>query len=153
MKLTCDLCGGELQMQAGGQRACCANCGLEYSQERLVEMLKDNTQVRPEVKQEQQEPRIRKLFLKRKFNLSGCAVKAAVYLDGEQCAILGARTETCVPISEGPHEIVVRLATGAGLVELNNVSFQVADYDVCGLLYLKQTAFTASWVFEVQKVL
>ena len=151
MKLTCDLCGGELQMKAGGQGACCANCGLEYSKDRLLEMLNGNTQAAPEVKQKPKEPQIRKLFLKRKFNLTGCVAKAAVYLDGEQCAILGARGEACVPISVGSHEVIVRIATGAGLVELEKVTFQVKDRDVVGLLYLKQTAFTASWVFEVRE--
>lgn len=48
MKLTCDLCGGELQMNACGQGACCANCGLEYSKERLMEMLNSGTTVNPE---------------------------------------------------------------------------------------------------------
>lgn len=39
MKLTCDICGGELEMRAGGQGAVCANCGLAYSLERLKEKL------------------------------------------------------------------------------------------------------------------
>ena len=38
-KLQCDLCGGPLTVQAGGQRAVCGNCGLEYPMERLRELL------------------------------------------------------------------------------------------------------------------
>ena len=38
-KLQCDLCGGALTVQAGGQRAACENCGLEYPMERLRELL------------------------------------------------------------------------------------------------------------------
>lgn len=37
-KLQCDLCGGPLTVQAGGQRAVCGNCGLVYSAERLREL-------------------------------------------------------------------------------------------------------------------
>lgn len=39
MKLTCDLCGSDLQMNPGGQSATCVNCGLEYPKERLLEIL------------------------------------------------------------------------------------------------------------------
>lgn len=153
MKLTCVLCGGELQMKAGGQRACCANCGLEYSKERLMEMLQSDTSAAPipEPVCEPVKSQMHNFYIKRKFNLTGSLAKASIYLDGEQCAILGASGEACVPISVGTHEVVVRIATGAGLVEMESVTFQVKDRDVAGLLYLKQTAFTASWVFEVRE--
>lgn len=39
MKLTCDLCGGPLQMNAGAQDASCKNCGLCYSLEILRQKL------------------------------------------------------------------------------------------------------------------
>ena len=39
MKLTCDLCGGALQMNLGGQDATCKSCGLVYSLARLQEKL------------------------------------------------------------------------------------------------------------------
>lgn len=39
MKLTCDLCGGPLQMNAGAQDASCKNCGLCYSLEMLRQKL------------------------------------------------------------------------------------------------------------------
>lgn len=39
MKLTCDLCGGQLLMGGGGQSASCTVCGLLYSMERLREKL------------------------------------------------------------------------------------------------------------------
>jgi len=35
MKLTCDLCGSELEMKGSG--AVCRNCGLEYGEDRLKE--------------------------------------------------------------------------------------------------------------------
>jgi hypothetical protein len=40
MKLTCDLCGGALQMNAGAQDASCKNCGMCYPLEMLRERLK-----------------------------------------------------------------------------------------------------------------
>ena len=40
MKISCDLCGGELQMEAGGQGARCTVCGMVYSLERLREKWK-----------------------------------------------------------------------------------------------------------------
>ncbi|MBE6982048.1 MAG: hypothetical protein E7437_07010 [Ruminococcaceae bacterium] len=39
MKLTCDLCGGNLQVEAGGTGASCVSCGLTYSMERLREKM------------------------------------------------------------------------------------------------------------------
>ena len=48
MKLTCDLCGGALEMNLGGQGATCTTCGLTYSMGRLREMLKGNTTVQSE---------------------------------------------------------------------------------------------------------
>lgn len=152
MKLICDLCGGELQMKTGGQSACCINCGLEYSKERLLEMLKGGTPADPnpvaEPVQKPVESQMRNLFLKRKFNLSGCAAKAAIYLDGQLCAVLTARGEACVPVSEGEHEISVRI----GVFVLESLKFTVTDRDLCGLLYLKQKAITAEWVFEVSQL-
>ena len=35
MKLICDLCGGELRMQAG--KTVCSVCGIEYAEERIQE--------------------------------------------------------------------------------------------------------------------
>lgn len=46
-KLQCDLCGGALTVQAGGQRAVCGNCGLEYPMERLRELLADGKETAP----------------------------------------------------------------------------------------------------------
>lgn len=40
MKITCDLCGGALQMNLGGQSATCTSCGLVYTMDRLREKLK-----------------------------------------------------------------------------------------------------------------
>jgi len=42
MKLVCDICGGELEMEVGGKRAKCVNCGMTYSIERLKEKLNPN---------------------------------------------------------------------------------------------------------------
>lgn len=47
MKLTCDLCGGTLQVNLGGQGATCTVCGLGHTMERLREKLNGQS-VRPE---------------------------------------------------------------------------------------------------------
>ncbi len=39
MRITCDLCGGELQVNPGGKGAACTVCGLGYTMERLREKL------------------------------------------------------------------------------------------------------------------
>lgn len=39
-KITCDLCGGTLQIDAGGQSASCMDCGMPHSIERVREKLK-----------------------------------------------------------------------------------------------------------------
>lgn len=41
MKVNCDLCGGTLLMNLGGQGATCMSCGLGYEMARLREKLKD----------------------------------------------------------------------------------------------------------------
>lgn len=152
MKLTCDLCGSELQMNAGGQSATCSNCGLEYSRERLLEMLNGSIPAEPVVVPDPvvkpAQPKMRNFYMKRKFNLSGCAAKAAVFLDGQPCAILTARGEACVPISEGDHEVSVRI----GVYVLESLKFTVRDRDVMGLLYLDQKAFSAQFVFEISQL-
>ena len=38
MKVKCDLCGGELEVQRGGS-AVCMDCGLRHSMDRLNEMV------------------------------------------------------------------------------------------------------------------
>ena len=41
MKIKCDICNGELMIEAGGKLALCMNCGMHYSIERLKEELKE----------------------------------------------------------------------------------------------------------------
>lgn len=158
MKLTCDLCGGALQMTPGGGLAHCVNCGLEYSQERLQEKLQSAAPVTPAAPvspaapyvpvEQPARPRMRTLHLKRKFNLSGCAAKVAVYLDGVQCAVLGARGQADVPIAEGAHVIQVQVV-GVTVTQLKPISFLVRDRDVTGTFYVKQQAFTGDWAFDI----
>jgi len=40
-KLQCDICGGNLIMQAGGELAKCDSCGMEFSKERLCEKVQE----------------------------------------------------------------------------------------------------------------
>lgn len=149
MKLTCDLCGGALEMDASGQKASCVNCGMEYTKERLMEKLNENKGGKASAEAPDSKPIMHNLFLKRKFNLSGCIAKVEVILDGKRCAILGSRGEACVPVSEGEHEIFVRVV-GPVITELQKQKFCVKDQDVYGLFYLRQTAFSGTWMFELR---
>ena len=37
-KLQCDICGGQIEMQSGGQNGICVNCGTAYSLDRMKEL-------------------------------------------------------------------------------------------------------------------
>jgi len=37
-KLQCDICGGTLEMQSGGNKCICSNCGMTYATERVKEI-------------------------------------------------------------------------------------------------------------------
>ncbi len=60
--IKCDLCGGALTMLKGGQSAVCKNCGMEYSLERVREMMAAGAPVKPPepVAQMTDEPKIQK---------------------------------------------------------------------------------------------
>lgn len=47
MKLTCDICNGDLEIVAGGKGAVCKSCGLAYSVERLKEKLGSQSAAKP----------------------------------------------------------------------------------------------------------
>jgi predicted RNA-binding Zn-ribbon protein involved in translation (DUF1610 family) len=38
-KMKCDICGGQIEIQADGKRGVCLNCGTAYSLDRMREML------------------------------------------------------------------------------------------------------------------
>lgn len=52
MALKCDVCGGPLTVHPGGQGAYCPDCGLNYTMERLQNMLKEQ-KAAPMVEEEQ----------------------------------------------------------------------------------------------------
>ena len=53
--ITCDLCGGRLQIDAGGQSASCTECGMPHSIERVREKLSADVQGKtPEHQKERQ---------------------------------------------------------------------------------------------------
>lgn len=58
MKLVCDLCGGALQMNSGGQGATCTGCGLTYSMERLREKLGHSQQAVSPAEPNKQLPKV-----------------------------------------------------------------------------------------------
>ena len=151
MKLTCELCGDELQMCSGGQSARCVGCGMEYPKARLMEMLNGDAPVQTEHAVQTGGAQMRYLFLERKFSFCGAGSQAHFYLDGQHCAALGAKGQASVLVSEGTHELQICLATNSGVVtmEMQPVTFHVRNRDLRGLFYLKRGAITANWVFEV----
>ncbi len=60
MKIKCDLCGGELLMDAGGQTASCVDCGMKHSVERVREKLATHEVKEPSVPDEK--PIVEEIF-------------------------------------------------------------------------------------------
>ncbi len=48
MKLTCDICNGDLEIVPGGIGAICKSCGLTYSVKRLKEKLESQPKAKPD---------------------------------------------------------------------------------------------------------
>ena len=96
MKLTCDLCGSELQMNADSQGATCTGCGMNYALDTLRQKL--NAQPQPPTPSNSvfspcapeqpvsQQPATRELILNRKFDLQAMLFAVTVVLDGEEVA-------------------------------------------------------------------
>lgn len=160
MKLTCDICGGELEMKTGGQGAVCKTCGLAYSVEVLKEKMAASGGAGVRTSHTAEEPIYdcksyevltaqpkRMLRLKSKRSLTLFVAQA--YLDGEPCAVLKGTGSTAeIPVSQGEHEIAFRIAT-AQLDELGPMTFRVDDKDWNGVLYLQRGAFRANYKFEM----
>ncbi len=149
MKLTCDLCGGTLQMNAGGKGAACAGCGMTYSMDALREKLGAAGSGSGVPVSAAAAPVMRLLRIRRKPSLT--IFKAAVLLDGKIAGMLGgAGSVTAFELPEGLHTISFQVASGAGLTETDAMTFTVADRDLSGVFYLKRNAFSAQWRFEFE---
>lgn len=160
MKLTCDVCGGELQMAFGGQSALCVNCGITYSIDRLREKLgvknddsangANHTQFTQNSSDDPAPTHY--LRIKRKVDLFVC--KAAVIIDGQQCAILeNPGKETVIPISAGTHKVFIRVASAAGITDMDELTFRVNDRDWYGEFWLHRGAFKATYKFDLKELL
>ena len=79
MKLTCDICGGELEMQSGGNKVVCVDCGMTYSVSRVKEKLRGQHK---EIKREVNAFRIRVDDVKKPFLSRDCRIMGTV-LEGE----------------------------------------------------------------------
>ena len=146
MKLTCDLCGGALQMDKDGQSAVCTQCGIAYPMERLREKL--GAQPAGAASTQAETARVLRILRKRTTVL----FKAVVLLDGEVCAELGKPgSVTEIPVAPGAHEISFRVATAAGVTEMDALRFQVGSRDLRGVFALKRGAFRAGFTFELQE--
>ena len=168
MKLTCDICNSDLQMSADGQSAVCVNCGVAYPIERLREKLNNyntaNVQYSNEQYQNNQyysdqnyqpqnaympaEEPVQYLRIKRKIDLY--VNKYAVIIDGQQKYILeGQGKETVIPITQGPHTIIVQSAGAGGIINLGELGFVVNNRDWYGEIWLARGAFRAKEKFQM----
>lgn len=161
MKLTCDLCNGELQMNPGGQQASCTQCGLTYSLERLKEKMTAFGKAAPEATT-QEEPSVHKdqdasaskpdrnLRIHRKMTF--IAFTAQVYLDGKLCATLkNTSSPVDIPVSQGDHEILIQVTTMSGTNDVGPTFFRVGDRDWDGVFYIRRRMFGAEANFEMRQ--
>ena len=164
MKLTCDLCGGELQMNLDGQGAVCVNCGMTYSVEHLRKKLKAQPvkaekpdvihpeQDIPAAQWEKVDPApVRQLYIKRKVDLLVLS-KVVVILDGQQVGTLAGQGKvSAIPVSQGLHKIIFRMVDGSGITDMDEMTFRVGDYDWYGEFGLHRGAFKAEYRFEMRE--
>ena len=176
MKLTCDICGGTLQMNSGGTGATCVNCGMTYSVDRLREKLggpadipdaayapvENSPEPIPDAeiihdvndyeKKASASAPLRTLRITRKRSF--ILFKAAVFIDGQQCAVLEKSGQIIeIPVAPGMHRISFRVATANGITEADNGwTFHVADQDWYGVFYMQRNAFGASCKFDMHEI-
>ena len=152
MKLTCDICNGELQMLSGGQSAACVNCGIKYPLERLREKMQGaapsqsgSTEAAPV-----QSTVMKNFIITRKVDLTLCS--AAVIIDGNPVKLNGQGKTTVIPISQGVHDVVLRVADGTGVKDIGQVTISVGNFDWEGKFWLHRGAFKAAYRFEAREM-
>lgn len=163
MKLTCDICGGELQVLSGGQGATCKVCGVTYDIERLREKLgtpaaQPTAQAQapqPQAPTPQTQPAVATpasstvhyLHIKRLFDLH--LSKYAAIIDGtEKYIIKGVGKISSIPLTPGPHTVTIQVAA-QGITELEPYSFTVTDCDWAAEVHLKRSAFSAKYELKI----
>ena len=167
MKLTCDLCNGELQMTTGGQSAVCSNCGITYPIERLREKLgAQNTPIvdarsadlstTPTVIAPTQDSvacassgeQPRNLIIRRKIDLFLSTIIAII--DGEQQYVLkGQGKESIIPLSTGHHTVEIIVRHISGNTSLGVLDFVINNHDWCGEVGLIRGAFKTKEEFKM----
>ncbi|MBQ8831581.1 MAG: hypothetical protein IJ017_08280 [Oscillospiraceae bacterium] len=118
MKLTCDICGSGLQMNADNQGAACTNCGMAYSIESLRTKLGSSTidnDTAPE-------SAVRELIITRNFSIVGAPYAIKIMVDETEAAVFNTKGTLSIAIPEGDHEIYAIAQHGA-----NNKVFAVTD--------------------------
>jgi len=169
MKLTCDICGGDLQMAAGGQGATCTVCGVTYDIGRLREKLgapaPQPTAQTPIQQVPQQAPvvqappqpqptavtpasdTIHYLHIKRIFSMHISKIVAVI--DGtEAYNIKSFGKVSSIPLTPGEHTIVVAIADQK-ITELEPYNFTVTDCDWAAEVGLHRSAFSAKYELRI----
>ena len=162
MKLTCDLCGGELQMNTDSQGAICTNCGMNYTLDSLRKKL--NAQSKPPTQSNTAfsscsptqpanvQPATQELILSRKFDLQAMLYVVTVVLDGEEVVQLGSKGgQVSIPITPGDHQIYAIVKRDGKKVDavLDTFDIHVGNHNWCGQFYIRRTAWNAYWQFEM----
>ena len=158
MKLTCDLCGSELQMNTDRQGALCTGCGMNYSMDSLRQKLNSPSQAQVQTgaavsAYAQSEPAtfqapIQELIIRRKFDLQAIRYVVTIVVDGEEVAIFGPKGgEVSIPVSRGDHDVYAIVKRDNKVVDsvLDTFHIHVGDHNWCGEFRVRRTAWNALW--------
>lgn len=158
MKLTCNLCGGELQMNTDRQGATCIACGMNYSMESLRQQLNSSPQSPVQTDAAvsayaQSEPAtfqtpMQELIISRKFDLQALRYVVTIVVDGEEVAIFGPKGgEVSIPVSQGDHDVYAIVKRDNKVVDsvLDTFHIHVGDHNWCGEFRVRRTAWNAFW--------
>lgn len=139
MKLTCDICGGTLQMNPDNQGAACTSCGMAYSLESLrakVGTAADNDT----------ESAVRELVITRNFNIVGAPYAFKIMVDEAEAAVFNTKGTISIPVAEGDHAVYAIAIHGANnkvFAVTDEVSIHVTDKNWSGTVALRRGAFKA----------
>lgn len=78
--------------------------------------------------------------------------KAAVIIDGNPVKLNGQGKVTTIPISQGVHNIVLRVSDATGVKDIGQATISVGNYDWEGKFWLHRGAFKSSYRFEAKEM-
>ncbi len=142
MKLTCDICGGTLQMNPDNQGAACTSCGMAYS----LESLRAKVGTASETDCSAAETAVREITITRPFNIIGAPYIIKIMVDEAEAAVFGTKGTLSIPVAEGDHEVYAIAIHGADnkvFAVTDKMSIHVTGKDWYGTVGLRRGAFKA----------